>query len=322
MMLTEFSGFDNPLARLLAKSYGGLRRADRLRKRLVPHVRPSLPTVSIGGITVGGAGKTPLTLYLAQRLKERGKKPVILSRGYLGHERGPAQVDPTGSAARFGDEALMCARAGFTVWVAKKRERGVRPACRHGDVLILDDGFQRSEIERDLDIVAFSQAGLGNGQMLPAGILRDDVRTLADADVFCGPAQGIPPLYPQIPRFLFDYQGLNLDPPLPRGTRIAALAAVAKPSRFFAALRASGFDLAHEFALPDHDPLLPSMQRDIQRTCSRVGIRHLVVTAKDAVKLSPRLGNVTVVIAHARYAPLPGEAPGGLLRFVVGRLGL
>ncbi|RMF16243.1 MAG: tetraacyldisaccharide 4'-kinase [Candidatus Dadabacteria bacterium] len=321
MKPTAFSGLDTPLGRLASRIYGGLRHVDRLYRTAGPPLASPLPTISVGNIVVGGTGKTAMIAWLAERFSQRGLRPVVLSRGYRGREAGPAQVAAPFDPHRYGDEPVMLARRGIDVWVAKKRELALELAARDHDVILLDDGFQRIEIARDLDLVMFGAQGLGNGRLLPAGILRDPPSELARADALCGPPEHLPPLFPELPRFAFGYRGLRFLPAPPRPP-VAALAAIAQPETFFSLLERQGISLAHRFALPDHDPLGPHTRRDVRRICQRKGIRTLVVTEKDAVKIDATRLPVDMVVAVGDFGPLDEDHAAAFERFLYARLAL
>lgn len=320
-MIHDFDGFDNILGRSLAAVYGRLRELDRRRKLRRPPVRAPIPTLSVGNITVGGTGKTPMVGYLAAQLRARGKRPAILMRGYLASEAGPIRVPADGSVARFGDEPLMLARRGHCVWIARKREEGVTIAADNADVLLLDDGFQRLEVARDLDLVMFGPQGLGNGKLLPAGILRDPPAALAAADAFCGSLAGIPALYPHTPRFGFSNRALIYSPQKPqRGERLAAIAAIARPQHFFAALTADGRHLEWTCALNDHDPFEAGTRQYLAHALEKRGIDAVLVTEKDSVKLGEHLGPARVVVVTADYGPDDEATAVAFWRFLKSRL--
>ncbi|MCM0021963.1 MAG: tetraacyldisaccharide 4'-kinase, partial [Tagaea sp.] len=134
-----------------------------------------VPTICVGNLTLGGAGKTPTVLALAERLRARFRRVGILSRGHGGSARGPLRVDPDAhDAALTGDEPLLLARAA-PVWVAKDRAAAARAALADNvDCLVLDDGFQSPAVLKTLSfVVVDGGAGLGNGHVFPAGPLRE-----------------------------------------------------------------------------------------------------------------------------------------------------
>src|SRR5262249_52315367 len=139
-------------ARLLAPAGWAYGWATILRRRAHRPYRPPVPVVVAGGLTLGGAGKTPLALALAERLAQRN--PHFLSRGYGGRQAGPLRVDPARhSAADVGDEPLLLAAAAPT-WVARDRAAGARQAAAAGaGLIILDDGFQNPFLAKDLALL-------------------------------------------------------------------------------------------------------------------------------------------------------------------------
>ena len=185
----------HPLARLPLRAVAGLygvalRFRNRYYDRPRSSCRPEVPVVSIGNLTVGGTGKTPLVHWLATRLLDRGRYPAVVSRGYGGRAgRGPLTVStgagPLHDAATCGDEPHMLASTttGIPIVVGSDRCLGAQAACSLGvDVILLDDGFQHRRIARDLDIVLLDATNpFGNGRLLPAGPLREPLTALRRA---------------------------------------------------------------------------------------------------------------------------------------------
>jgi len=322
-MMTEFKGINTPFGRSLSRLYGSLRKLDKTRKQWKPSVRPKTKTISVGNITVGGTGKTPFVSYLANHYEAQGLRVALLLRGYLGQEKGPAPVEADDSSRQFGDEAIMLARRGHRVWVSRKRELAIAHLETDTDLLILDDGFQRSEIERDMDLITFGSQGIGNGRLLPAGILRDPLTSLTRADVFVGRKQDIPPVYPEIPRIECGYQALTFSStPFTPATPVAGLAAIAYPNRFFDALSRQNLNLCCRFPLPDHDPLLPVTLKRIAEQAERDGARAFIASEKDSVKLPDHVGSLPVVIARAEWGPLSSDAKIALHKLIRARTSL
>jgi len=152
------------------------------------------PVISVGNITVGGTGKTPMTLFLAKQLKEDGIDPVILSRGYGGNASEKGGIVSDGKVifmepSQSGDEPFLMASLlnDVPVCVGKKRiETGMEAYHRYSpDFFILDDGFQHRQLKRDLNILLLdSEKPFGNGFLIPRGTLREPVSSLERADVF------------------------------------------------------------------------------------------------------------------------------------------
>lgn len=170
--------------------------------------RPACAVISVGALTVGGAGKTPLAAALAAGLAARGHRVVLASRGYGGRTRAPVTRVDDGPrdarrAAEVGDEPLVLAAHAPGVPVLVGRDRrivGHHAVSQLGaEILVLDDGFQHHRLARDLDLVAVDAvSGLGNGRVLPAGPLREPSSSLRDADWLCvvddGPSAADPGL--------------------------------------------------------------------------------------------------------------------------------
>jgi len=148
--------------------------------RLAPSRSAGVPVVVVGNLTVGGSGKTPLVIHVAELLKAKGWSPVIVSRGYLGgahrgreQDAPPRAVSLASDPAEVGDEpVLMARRSGCPVWVGAERAavalrlRDEHPDC---DVIVMDDGLQHYRLRRDVEIAVVDARGFGNGFMLPAG---------------------------------------------------------------------------------------------------------------------------------------------------------
>ncbi len=239
------------------------------------------PVVCIGNFTLGGAGKTPTALAVAGCLRDLGRRPVFLSRGYGGRLPGPVQVDPaTHGAAEVGDEPLLLARAAPAI-VARDRVAGAR-ACREAgaDIVVMDDGLQNPSLVKDLAIAVFDGAvGLGNGRVFPAGPLRapaavqwghvhaalvigegaPGARVLAEAK-----ARGLPALRG---RLVPDPEAAGAL----RGRPVLAFAGIGRPEKFFATVREIGADLREtrpsRTTTPSRPPRpIPSRPRPRPRT--------------------------------------------------------
>lgn len=242
--------------------------------------RLPVPVVVVGNLVVGGAGKTPLTLWIAHALAARGRRPGIVSRGYGGAEAGPAEVPPGGDWRRYGDEPVLMADAGVApVWIGQRRAAAGRallaahPEC---DVIVCDDGLQHYALARDVEIAVTDARGHGNGFMLPAGPLREPAGRRVDAVV----GHGAPGTYAM--RLVAEgfRRVARPDERVPiealRGLRLHAVAGIGHPQRFFDTLAALGLRFtAHAF--PDHHAFAPA-------DLAFAGCDAVLMTEKDAVR--------------------------------------
>lgn len=297
-------------ARLLVPAALAYEAAARLRQRHARPLRLPVPVICAGGLTLGGAGKTPLAIALLTRLSARGRRPHALLRGYGGSAKGPLRVDPARhDAALVGDEALLLASYA-PVWVAADRPAGARAAQAAGaDVVVMDDGLQNPSLATDLALlVVDGEAGLGNGRLLPAGPLRErPERALARVQALVvvgdGPAAGLPETAASCG--LPVLRAALVPPPLPPDLRrhpVVAFAGIARPAKFFATLRAAGFDLVLRVGFPDHHRYT---EREITNLRALAAARGavLMTTEKDMVRLPPAWrGGITALPVSLAFA--------------------
>jgi tetraacyldisaccharide 4'-kinase len=284
--------------------------AGRLHRAISRPYCPPIPVVCVGNLVAGGAGKTPVTLALAAWLAGRGIPVHVVSRGYGGRLRGPVRVDPARhDASAVGDEALLLARRA-PCWVARDRAAGVRAAVASGaGAILLDDGFQNPAVVKTRGLVVVDTGyGFGNGRVMPAGPLRENLRRgLARADAIvlvatAGEAWGGEALrlgcgLPVIDAVLAPVKGERL-----AGMRLSAFAGIGRPEKFFATLRALGADLVSTRSFPDHHPFriaeLEGLRRDAEHRRA-----HLVTTAKDIVRVpSARRGGIEILEVEIRWS--------------------
>jgi tetraacyldisaccharide 4'-kinase len=274
-------------ARALEPFYRSVVRARRYayRKGLLRSGHPGRPVIIIGNLTAGGAGKTPLVIWLSLALAARGSRAAVVSRGYGGIEPAvPRRVAVDDDPAVCGDEPLMIAKAtGRPVWICRDRLAAARAAVAAGaDVVLADDGLQHYRLMRDVEIlVVDGMRGLGNGRCLPAGPLREPVARLAEADfVICNGAGRCPG--GALAMALAGDEARSLD-----GTRrkpliefrtgpVHAIAGIADPERFFASLERRGLELIRH-PLPDHAAIPPELLAPADG-------RPVLMTSKDAAR--------------------------------------
>ncbi len=252
---------------------------------LLPTVKMPVPVIIVGNIVVGGTGKTPLVLALAAMLKNSGRKPGIVSRGYGGNAAALMAVDAASPADLVGDEPLLLARnSRCPVWIGRDRAQAslallaANPEC---DVLILDDGLQHYRLARDIEIAVEDARGVGNGLLLPAGPLREPASRRVDAWVINSAADG-----ERSPSFRMDLRGDifdRLQQPSARvpvsllaGKKLHAAAGIGNPQRFFDHLAHLGLATVNH-AFPDHHAYTAG---DLDFD----DCEALLMTTKDAVK--------------------------------------
>jgi len=243
------------------------------------------PTVSVGNLSLGGAGKTPFVILLGQLLQARGIDFDVLTRGYGRSSRGVAFVDPQGSPREFGDEPLLIARR-LAVPVVVGEDRyaaGMAVEQKFGPRMhLLDDGFQHRALARDFDIVLVTGDDL-HDRLLPAGRLREPLAALrrADAVVLSSAvkAEDLPLEKQLVWRTKRDI--VLRDPP----ATPVAFCAIARPKQFFLQLRFAGCEPAAEAAFRDHHAYKESDIRDLLQLRQRCQAGGFVTTEKDAINL-------------------------------------
>jgi tetraacyldisaccharide 4'-kinase len=290
-----------PLAPLYAAGLAWRNR--RIESGAEPVRRLGWPVISIGNLSTGGSGKTPLTIALAKGLTQRGLHVDVLSRGYGRLNTLPARVDLQGTAADFGDEPLLIAReAGVPVYVAAKRYQagllaeasGTPPRAVH----LLDDGFQHRQLYRDVDIL------LLNGQdwedsLLPAGNLREPLEAAYRASAIATPAND-----PALETTLrgWGWQGpilwlhRRMEVPAIEGS-VVAFCGIARPEQFFTGLESAGLRLAARIAFADHHLYNFGDLNRLVAAARASGAAALLTTEKDRVRLGE--------LAHSIPASLP-----------------
>jgi tetraacyldisaccharide 4'-kinase len=280
-------GFVSSLLQPLAWAYAA---AGAARWQWTRGVTAAVPVICVGNLVAGGAGKTPVVLSLARRLKAAGCAVHIVSRGYGGRLAGPIAVDPRSHRADdVGDEALLLAEAAPT-WVARDRAAGAERAVAAGaSVLLLDDGLQNPGLAKDLSLVVIDgQFGIGNGRVLPAGPLREPFDTgvaRADAVVLIGADDmRVEPLLAGTSVLRARLVAENADRFC--GHAVSAFAGIGRPAKFFATLEAAGARVIARHAFADHHPYREDELSRLQEEAVGSGAM-LVTTAKDWVRLSP-----------------------------------
>jgi tetraacyldisaccharide 4'-kinase len=306
---------DTRLASLMSDSLLGLPAAayftvQKLREQafrfgLLGSARSPVPVISVGNILMGGTGKTPFTMYLAQLLTDRGLRPAVVSRGYRGSYLGELLVvsrgdggDPEAGPSECGDEPFLIAKRmpQVPVIVARRRIQGARAAAAlfKSDVVVLDDGFQHLRLQRDVDIVLMNGS---EDRMFPLGRLREPISALrrADAVVLTGSEDRIPELCQRyvagaaVFRCRQEVVGLTAGFSSPfisahhlAGKDVILISAIAEPERFSASAKDLGWRVTRHFVYRDHHKL---PDRELRRILQDEQESTIVVTEKDWVKL-------------------------------------
>ena len=273
----------NPLAMI----YGAaVRTRNTLYDRsLLPRHRLEGPVVSIGNLSLGGAGKTPFVMLLGELLKVRGVDFDILSRGYGRATRGVFLVDPAGSPRTFGDEpVLMARRLEVPVIVGHDRfAAGQFAEKRFGPQLhLLDDGFQHRAVTRDLDIVLVTPED-ARDRLLPAGRLREPISSLSRADVIVLTSGASENAFPLEEKLVWRVRrGIA-----PRNVpdRPVVFCGIARPNNFLLQLRTAGIEPVAEALYRDHHAYTDKDIQDLQNLRQRSEADGFVTTEKDAVNL-------------------------------------
>ncbi len=292
--------FLSPLSELYG--WAGRVRIALYRRGLLRSYDFPVPVISVGNLAVGGTGKTPTVDWVARYCQARGRKVAVVSRGYGGRGAGAVAVVSDGrqlllSPEVAGDEPVLLARRNpqLVVVVAPRRAQGVRAAIVElgAEMIILDDGFQHWAVRRDLDIVLLdAKHPLGNGRVLPAGLLREFPEALQRGDLFIltRAAEEVSTLVLPGPVLTSRHgladrvtalggQSFSLDEL--RGKRLVAFAGIADPEAFFHDLRAKDLILSETLAFPDH---VTYNQAELARI-NAAGGEALLTTEKDGVKL-------------------------------------
>ncbi len=278
--------------------------------------RLARPVVSVGSLSAGGAGKTPVVLALAKLLAAHGIACAVLTRGYGRGSGVVEEVDAGGDGRRFGDEPLEMARAGLAdggrVFVGAERfEAGqLAEASDDARVHLLDDGFQHRRLARSLDVVLLTGEDWRDW-LLPAGNLREGLRSLRRADVIVVREEEHGELVAGLPRFapLVEVWVIRrtLQIPADRPKRPLAFCGIARPAGFWAMLREAGCELAGTKAFADHHAYSDEDFDWLLTTARHARADGFVTTVKDAVKISASAMSILSQIGTVWVAELKVE---------------
>ena len=259
-----------------------------------------IPIICIGNITVGGSGKTPVTMSLQLLLKDMGIKACVVSRGYGGVIKHPHYVSKDDTFHKVGDEPIILSKKGSVI-VSKIKKEGIIKAYKDGfDIVLLDDGYQNSKINKDLSLVVVdSEILFGNEFIFPLGPLRETIKSglsRADAIVLVGnnydmntnKIEKLKKEYkiPIVKGFFNKKEKINNR----KNKRVLAFSGIAFPEKFFNTLRNMGYNVVKTKAFPDH---YPYTLNDIVKLKSRAENYNLklITTEKDIVRIPKKFHN-------------------------------
>lgn len=251
-----------------------------------------VPVLCVGNFTVGGAGKTPVAIALAEQAKQMLLTPGFLSRGFGGSSRAPHMVDVEHDSARHvGDEPMLLA-AHAPVVVTPDRAAGAKLLAARGcDLIIMDDGFQSARIHMDYALLVIDgRRGVGNGHVIPGGPVRAPIvhqMRFAHALLKVGAGEAaneVIRIASRAGRPVYEANAEPRDPQRFAGRRFLAFAGIGDPEKFFATVSDCGGLVEATRSFPDHHFFTREELEDLSATATAAGL-ELITTAKDAVRL-------------------------------------
>lgn len=296
-----------PVLGLGSAIYGAVvsTRSALYRAGVLPSARADRPVISVGNLTAGGNGKTPLVILLARKLAARGANVAVLSRGY-GAPSPPKRATIAAKNGAFlapvevaGDEPLLISRkAGASVVIARRRAEAAKLAVEvlMADVLLLDDGFQHHALQRDLDLVLVDAAKpFDNGWLIPNGRLRERPSALSRADLIVAhrgdaaapiAVDGVDaPLEMVVAPDRLIRGDETRELRSLAGAKVGLIAAIARPERFVKTVELLGAEIVSRSWFPDHATPSPEQLAAARAEASNRGAELLITTEKDAIKV-------------------------------------
>ncbi len=324
------------LLRVLAVVYALVQRvrARCYRFKIFQTRRLGCRVISIGNLTLGGTGKTPTVMMVADTLKRQGFKPAILSRGYGGRSREPVNVVSDGQSLLMtpeavGDEPVMMAKrlTGIPILTGRRRYQTGQYAIDHfgADVLVLDDGYQHLPLYRDLNILLCDETHpFGNGVVFPAGELREPLSAVKRADLICltrcrgennsNRVDGYNRKQVPVVKSGFRVQsiidlgsGEELGIETVRHQPVEAFCGIAHPLDFFHTLEQVPVQIVNQNYFPDHHEYSIEELQAIENRARQSGAKLIVTTEKDAVKLQEHAFGLPVYAVRITLEILEGQ---------------
>lgn len=307
----------------------------KLRREWYHHYKAKkadVKIISIGNITAGGSGKTPFTIWLAKHLVGQGKKLAVSHRGYKGEfENNNTLISDRdnvlSSAASAGDEAQLLAEKlpGIPVCAGKNRWQSIQMLCRAYpdlDIIILDDSFQHLKVKHDVDIVIFKTAEpLGNGFLLPAGILREPLSAINDADLIILNGEGNIPQYfrnynKEIRQGNYRVDGIYLnnytriEVSVLKTRKLGIISGIADPASLETTISNLQINWQFHLKFPDHYHFAKdSANRLIENQIKDGQIEYLLTTEKDYTKLKHLAISVPIAVLRIEFYLMNDELP-------------
>ncbi|MCX7981284.1 MAG: tetraacyldisaccharide 4'-kinase [Syntrophales bacterium] len=301
-------GFAGILLSPLSAIYGFIVRLRNYLydKKCLPIYQLPCPVISVGNLTVGGTGKTPMTILISRIIKEAGFRPAVVSRGYKGKGGEKVKIVSTEKEVLLppeiaGDEPVMMAKKlrGIPVITGKDRVQAGRQAWRrfYPDCIVCDDAFQHRRLHRDLDILLLNaHRPFGNGRLLPAGPLREPKTSVSRAHLIGAIKKGADTTAPDIcpaftarmvktALFLPTTEEKRL-PKILRGKRVFAFAGIADPEHFLHLLKEEEAEVVRFLAFPDHYGYTKKDVEQLRETALSERCEFTCTTEKDAVKIA------------------------------------
>lgn len=291
---------------LLAPFSWFYRSGTAIHKWLSHPYQASVPVISVGNFVLGGAGKTPVTIALAQKLKAMGYNPHIISRGYGGSLAGPIAVDLSHHQFHeVGDEPLLLAKYAPT-WISRNRRAAVPLAIQAGaNVLLLDDAHQNYSIKKDLSFVVVNgYQGFGNGHVFPAGPLRQSIASgLKETTAIIFIRDDNEPLPEPLNHLPCAIIGAKTVPDNLKPCPVIAFAGIGYPEKFRQTLHSAGYVIKGFTAFPDHYPYTEEDLRKL-RMRARVERAKLITTEKDYLRIPESCrSQVLTLPIHLQFQP-------------------
>ncbi|MBX9669125.1 MAG: tetraacyldisaccharide 4'-kinase [Candidatus Obscuribacterales bacterium] len=334
----------NPVARTLLTPasfvYGavGYARLKAYANGCIERAKPDVPVISVGNLSVGGTGKTPITIELAERFIHQGNRVAILSRGYKRKASTPYTVVSNGekilaTCQEAGDEPYMMAQAvpAAVVISGKSRSETAEIAIKkyHCDIIILDDGFQHLKLRRDIDVVLLDYNETLDDNMVPAGRLREPMSALGRAThiiiskvpLYPDPARTrrfqsliakyAPEATVSMCRFRPAYLRAEtpLSPSEVSGQKVVALCGIAKPASFVDSIKQLGAEVVSMSAFPDHHWFSEADLQKLESKVTTYKANYIVTTEKDFVRLELPDSLKSKVMALVMETEWIGEPP-------------